>query len=95
LDNCIEDKTRERKTPRRTNFDRLLIEFNFLIVVMRVRASVQQGKMSSVCDQLLGLDRKMMIRRTHKKNDIIHEDDYPIDLLLCFITTTNVNILMS
>jgi hypothetical protein len=71
FDNYIEDKTRERKTPRRTNFDRLLIEFNFLIVVMRAQASVQQGKMSSVCDQLLGLDSKMMIRRIHHSLTIL------------------------
>jgi hypothetical protein len=64
-------KCENENSPQRTNFDRLLIEFNFLIVGMRACASIQLEKTFSVADQLLGLDRKMMIRRTHRSSTIL------------------------
>jgi hypothetical protein len=70
--NYIEDTTWERKTPWRTNFDRLLIESNFLIVVMRARERTT-WKTSSVCDQLLNLNCKMMVTRTHRSSTILLE----------------------
>jgi hypothetical protein len=70
FDNYIEHGMRKRKPPRQTNFDRLLIEFNFLIVVIRAREHTTR-KTSSVCDQLLGLQKKMMIRRTHRSSTIL------------------------